>query len=209
MEEESVPLQEEQANAEEVVESMQQDVAETPQPEVKEQEEKRVPLSALQKERKKRQELEMQIEWERQQRSQAQQLPKEEEDTSKYESATKEDLNRSQQEAVRIIEEKIWIKNNPEKFERVNDHLPEFLKQRPNLSYAINSASNRYEEAYTLMEALTPKQQQQLKATPPKKEAPGSPASVPKGAALNQVVDLMAMTDQEFSAWRHSQKRRR
>lgn len=208
MEEESVPLQEEQAKAEEVVESMQQDVAEEPQPEVKEQEEKRVPLSALQKERKKRQEVEMQLEWERQQRNQTQQPPKEE-DTSKYESATKEDLSRAQQEAVRIIEEKIWKKNNPEKFQQVDEFLEEFLNQRPNLRSAIRDATNRYEEAWTLMEALTPKQRQQLKVTPPKKEAPGSPASVPKGASLNQAVDLMGMSDQEFNAWRQSQKRRR
>lgn len=208
MEEESVPLHEEQVSAEDVVESMQQDVAEDTQPEAREQEEKRVPLSALQKERKKRQDLELQIEWERQQRNQPAPQPKEE-DNSRYESATKEDLSRSQHEAVRIIEEKIWIKNNPEKFERVNDHLQEFLKQRPNLGYAINSATNRYEEAFTLMEALTPKQQQQLKAPQPKKEAPGNPASVPKGAALNQAMDVMSMSDQEFSAWRQSQKRRR
>ncbi len=208
MEEESVPLQEEQAKAEEVVESMLQDVAEEPQPEVKEQEEKRVPLSALQKERKKRQEVEMQLEWERQQRNQTQQPPKEE-DTSKYESATKEDLSRAQQEAVRIIEEKIWKKNNPEKFQQVDEFLEEFLNQRPNLRSAIRDATNRYEEAWTLMEALTPKQRQQIKSPPPKKEAPGSPASVPKGASLNQAVDLMGMSDQEFNAWRQSQKRRR
>lgn len=208
MEEESVPLHEEQVSAEEVVESMQQDVAEDTRPEVREQEEKRVPLSALQKERKKRQELEMQIEWERQQRNQPQQAPKEE-DTSRYESATKEDLSRSQHEAVRIIEEKIWIKNNPEKFERVDEYLEEFLKQRPNLRSAIRDATNRYEEAFTLMEALTPKQKQQLKAPTPKKDAPGNPASVPKGAALNQAIDVMSMSDHEFTAWRSSQKRRR
>lgn len=172
-----------------------------------------VPLSALQKERKKRQELEQELQWERNRaraEAQAQQKPQEE-DNSRYESATKEDLTRSQDEAIRIIEEKLWIKSNPEKYEKINEFLPQFLKQRPNLAPAINAAQNRYEEAYTLMEALTPKQQQQIRTAPqqPKKEAPGSPGSVPKAASLNQAVDVMSMSDAEFAAWRQSQRKRR
>lgn len=168
-----------------------------------------VPLSALQKERRKRQDLELELQWERQQKQKAV-SPPQEEDNSKYESATREDLSRSQDEAIRVIEEKLWIKHNPEKYEKVNEHLQTFLKQRPNLASAISSASNRYEEAFTLMEALTPKEQKQLKAaSSPKKEAPGSPQSIPKAANLNQAVDVMSMSDSEFHAWRQSQKRRR
>ena len=167
-----------------------------------------VPLSALQKERKRRQELEIELRLERERQVKSQQPV--EEDNSKYESATREDVNLAQEEIIRIVEEKSWIKSNPEKYEKVNEYLPQFLKQRPNLAFAINSASNRYEEAYTLMEALTPKQQQQLKKEAiPKKEAPGSPTSVPKAANLNQAVDVMNMTDSEFTAWRQSQKKRR
>lgn len=204
MEEENVKLQE-PPKAEQVAEQMQQDVAHEP-PIEKEPEETKVPLAALQKERKKRQELEMQIEWERQQRANAQ-VPQEE-DNNRYESATKEDLGKVQQEAVRIVEEKIWVKNNPEKFEKINENLAEFLKQRPHLAYAINMSTNRYEEAWALMDALTPKQQQQLKTTSVKKDAPNAPTSVPKAAALNQTVDVMNMSDQEFMAWRKVQKRR-
>lgn len=168
-----------------------------------------VPLSALQKERKKRQELELELQWERQRQAQmhAQQPPQE--DNSRYESATREDLSKAQHEIVRIVEEKSWIKNNPEKYEKLNEFLPEFLKQRPNLASAINAATNRYEEAYTLMEALTHKQQQQIKIAPKKKEAPNSPGGIPKAAALNQVVDVMTMSDSEFSSWRSAQKKRR
>lgn len=170
---------------------------------------KQVPLSALQKERKKRQELELELDWERKRQRQAP-TPPPEEDNSKYESATREDLSRTQDEIVRIVEEKSWIKNNPEKYEKVNEYLPQFLKQRPNLASAINSATNRYEEAYTLMEALTPKQQQQLKpAVSPKKDAPNAPGGVPKAAAMNQAIDVMSMNDTEFAAWRQAQKKRR
>ena len=177
---------------------------------VSEEKQTHVPLSALQKERKKRQELEQELQWERRRMQLAPPPPPPEEDNSKYESATREDLSKSQNEAVRIIEEKLWIKQNPEKYEQINEYLPQFLKQRPNLATAINDAQNRYEEAYTLMEALSPKQQQKFKAPQsPKKEAPGAPTSVPKGAALNQAVDVMTMSDKEFSDWRQSQKRRR
>lgn len=197
---------EQEVEQQEVVSEVAQDESH-----VSQEKQTHVPLSALQKERKKRQELEQELQWERRrQQVAAQPAPPQEEDNSKYESATREDLSRSQEEAVRIIEEKLWIKQNPEKYEKINEYLPQFLKQRPNLVTAINTAQNRYEEAYTLMEALTPKQQQQMKAQPkPKVEAPGAPTSVPKAAAMNQTVDVMSMNDAEFSAWKQSQKRRR
>lgn len=208
--EDTVEPQEEQV-AEQVIDQMQQDAAEESQAPVKEPEEKVVPLSALQKMRKRAQEAELKAQWleQQQQRYQQPQAPVEE-DNSKYESATREDLVRAQEESIRAIEERIWIRQNPEKFEKVNEYLPQFLKQRPNLASAINSASNRYEEAFTLMEALTPKQQQQLKtASTPKKEAPNAPTGVPKAAALNQAVDVMGMSDPEFNAWRQAQRKRR
>jgi hypothetical protein len=173
-----------------------------------------VPLSALQKVRDKKREIELELQWEKQERMRLQQQPQAqkppEEDNSRFESATREELRNSQEEAVRIIEERLWIKQNPEKYERVKDQLPQFLKQRPNLVSAINQATNRYEEAHTLMDALTPKQQQQLvKAATPKKEAPNAPGGVPKAAALNDAVDVMSMTDSEFAAWRNAKKRKR
>ena len=176
-----------------------------------------VPLSALQKARDKKRELELELQWERQERQrlmQSQQPQKPiEEDNSRYESATREDLSRSQEEAIRVIEERLWVKQNPEKFEMINDQLPTFLKQRPNLALAINQSANRYEEAYTLMTALTPKQQTQLRkdSSPPvpKKEAPNAPGGVPKAAALNEAVDVMNMNDKEFAEWRASKRKRR
>lgn len=176
---------------------------------VEQEPQKQVPLSALQKERKKRQELELELQWERNRQQTPPPSPKEE-DNSKYESATREDLSNAQEEAIRVIEERLWIKQNPEKYEKVNEYLPQFLKQRPNLAPAINLASNRYEEAYTLMEALTQKQKQQLRpVASAKKETPGAPTNIPKAAAMNQTVDVMSMSDSEFSQWRQSQKKRR
>ncbi len=171
-----------------------------------------VPLSALQKLREKKKELELELQWERQRNAQAQapaQKPPED-DNSRYESATREDLSRSRDETVRDIEERLWVRQNPDKKQKIDEFLPTFLKQRPNLALAINQAPNRYEEAYTLMEALTPRQQSQLKKEiPPKKEAPNAPGGVPKAAALNEAVDVMNMSDTEFYAWRQSKKKRR
>lgn len=171
-----------------------------------------VPLSALQKERQKKRELELELQWERQRNAASQQAPQNapEDESSRYESATREDLSRSQDETIRLLEEKLWIKQNPEKYEKVNEYLPQFLKQRPNLASAINLASNRYEEAYELMDKLTPKQQQELKkVAQPKKEAPNAPGGVPKAAAMNDAVDVMGMSDSEFAAWRATKRKRR
>ncbi len=197
-------------------------ILEQEQPEIESQEEndqverpdkKLIPLSVAQKLREQKRELELRLQWSEQERERAMthnpQKPPEE-DNSRFESATREDLVKSQREAIQVIEERAWIRSNPEKFEFVEQHLPQFLKQRPNLKSAIQDATNRYDEAYTLMNALTPKQQTQLaKPAQTKKEAPNAPGGVPKAAALNEAVDVMSMNDTEFAAWRQSKKKRR
>lgn len=181
-------------------------VAEAPEAqEEKQPEETKVPLSALQKERKKRQELELRNQWLEEQNKKAQQP----EDDSQFESVTKGDLGKTQEEIIRIVEERTWIKNNQDKYDFVNEILPDFLKQRPNLASAISSAENRYEEAWNLINALSPKQQAQIKVAVPKRESPGSPAGIPKAASLNQAVDVMKMSDSEYQSWRQQQKKRK
>lgn len=168
-----------------------------------------IPLSALQKEREKRRELELEIQWMKQREAQAQQKPPEE-DNSRYESATKEDLLNAQAENMRLLEERLWIKANREKYEYVNANLKTFLDQRPNLASAIHQSSNRYEEAYELMDKLIPKAQSTPRSqATPRKEAPNSPGGIPKAAALKESVDVMNMSDSEFRAWRDSKKRGR
>ncbi len=105
--------------------------------------------------------------------------------------------------------ENYWISQNKEKFEYVNEYLPTFLKQRPNLTSAISQAENRYEEAYNLMTALTPKQQADVKkAALPKRDAPNNPAGVPKSTVMQQHEDVMNMSDSEFAQWRAKARRR-
>lgn len=176
--------------------------------EIQEVAEERVPLSALQKERRKRQEIEQELRWHKEQ--QMHRAPVEQEpDDSLLEAATKQDLNKIKSQAIREVEERSWIKQNPERAEEVNERLAEFLKQRPNLASAIEAATNRYEEAWELMDKLTPKQKAALKAPPVKKDAPGSPNAVPKAAALNEALNLSDMSDSEFNAWRKSKRKAR
>lgn len=193
---------------EEMIESAvsEQDDAE---PEVQ-QEETKVPLFALQKERQKRKELEIENRLLRESQARAQMQVQPEEDTS-YESATKEYVNRKEFDIIRSIEERAWIKNNPEKYEKVNELLPKFLEKRKNLAAAIEAATNRYEEAWELMDKLSPKEHKAIKSASvaPKKEAPGSPSGVPKSSIMNETVDVMSMSDAEFAAWRQSRKRAR
>lgn len=168
------------------------------------QKETHVPLFALQKERKKRQELEYENQLLKEQFKSS--VPKE--DDSQYESVTRADLKQYSLEIERAIEEKSWIKNNPEKAQKVDSNLEEFLRQKPHLAKALKYSPNRYEEAWELMSALTPKQQQQLKPATQKREPPGSPNNAPKAAAMNQAVDVMSMSDSEYLSWRKAQKRR-
>lgn len=182
--------------------------ADQPAPVQEAPQEERVPLSALQKERRKRQEMEQELRWHKEQMMASRQ-PAPEPDETLYEAATKEDLGKAEQKIVRSVEERTWIRQNPEKVSDINEKLAEFLKQRPHLASAIENAPNRYEEAWELMDKLTPKQKAALRPAPPKRDAPGNPAGIPKAAAMNQSLDVMTMSDSEFNAWRNSQRKRR
>lgn len=217
MDEDAVePQQEiEQVQVEQQIQQVEQQIQVDVDHEQQAYEKTMVPLSALQKVRDKKKELELELQWARQQLQREHQATHKtaEEDNSRYESATKEELRNSREELLKEVEERLWIKQNPEKYELINERLPQFLKQRPHLARAIADSPNRYEEAFVLMEALTGKQQQQLRrdsvaSTSPKKEAPNAPGSIPKAAAMNATIDVMSMSDAEFSVWRSSKRKR-
>jgi len=207
---ETVPVQKEVV--EEVVEQAHADEQAQQQADAPAQEqvkEEQVPLSALQKERRKRQEIEQELRWHKEQMMAKKPDPAQEPDESLFEAATKEDLGKVKQQVLRDVQESNWIKANPEKAAEINEKLAEFLKQRPNLAPAIEGAQNRYEEAWELMDKLSPKQKAALRPAPVRKDAPGNPAAIPKAAALNEVMDFSKMSDSEFNAWRQSKRQRR
>ena len=205
---ETVSVQEEAV--EEVVDvAVEQEQPEAEAPAQEQVKEEHVPLSALQKERRKRQEMEQELRWHKEQLMARKPEPEPEPDDSLYEAATKEDLGKVRRQIVREVQEANWIKANPEKAAEINEKLSDFLKQRPNLAPAIEGAQNRYEEAWELMDKLTPKQKSALRPAQVRKDAPGNPAAIPKGAALNEAINFSAMTDAEFNAWRKSQRKPR
>lgn len=217
-------------DTETVNEPVQEKVAEQPVQEqvnetveqVQEEQVKQVPLTHLQKERKKRQDADQKRE-EAEQRLRAyedhylNELNKaktQEVDETQYEPQTKAEAKaeaaKTKAETLRAVQESIWIKDNPELAELVNEKLPDFLKQRPNYSAAIDGAVNRYEEAWTLMDKFNPKPPPVVEKKPqPKKDAPGSPGTVPKGSGINQTISFSQMSDKEYLEWRKSVKRRR
>jgi len=197
--------QEPMANDTQVLEN--NDVAQTEEPD----KEQNVPLSALQKERRKRQDAESELKMYREhQLKQMQGNNPQEEDESQYEPVTKAELSKYKDQMVRDVDEKTWIRQNPEKAEIINEKLAKFLKLRPNLAAAIEAAPNRYEEAWDLLDKLSPKQKAVLNSSQAtKKIAPNSPSGIPKAAAINQTVEFSSMTDKEFNAWRDSKRKRR
>lgn len=170
------------------------------------EEEKMVPLSVVQKERKKRQQI--QQEYDNLVRESKRHEGNEEEDLTRYESVTREELDINNKQVQRSIREDAWSERNPEKAIFVEQELENFLRSRPNLAPAISNANNRVQEAWELMNALSGKQkQEQKKAT--RTDAPLSPSTVPKGAALNETTDVMNMSDSEFREWRKSKRKAR
>lgn len=170
---------------------------------------KQIPLEALQKERRKRQEAEQRLKWyeELHSKKEASQKPQEPEDLD--EPVTKGELKNWQTQTVRASLENSWIKENPDKAQEVNENLQELLTRKPHLAKAIEAAENRYEEAWVLMNALSPKEKASIQSAPVKKEAPRSPANAPKAAGINQTVDVMQMSDSEFRKWRAEKRKAR
>ena len=170
------------------------------------EDEKMVPLSVVQKERKKRQQIQQEYEALLQQSKRHE--GNEEEDLSRYESVTREELDINNKQVQRSIREDAWSERNPEKAIFVEQELENFLRSRPNLAPAISNATNRVQEAWELMNALSGKEKQNLKAKP-RQDAPLSPSTVPKGAALNETTDVMNMSDSEFREWRKGKRKAR
>jgi len=167
------------------------------------QDEQMVPLSVVKKERKKRQQLQERIDHYEKQNTK----PSQEDD--RYEVVTREELGKTKFETLRDMREYDYADKFPDRAKFVEQELEDFLHARPNLAPAIQNSPNRIQEAYELMTALSPKQREREKAaSKPNDQVPRSPTSIPKAAALNEAIDVMNMSDNEFRQWRDSKRRR-
>lgn len=174
------------------------------------QEEKNVPLKALQEERKKRQEAEYQSKWLQEQlqatQTQRQQEPADDGD----ELLTKADYSRMTQsqlaELKRQTLEESFVSDHPEVIDKVENELPELLKKKPWLAHAINNSTNRYKTAWEVINDYKPKTEVR-KRLAENQEKPGNASAVSKGGEVSK--DFSKMSASEFKAYRASVRSKR
>jgi hypothetical protein len=176
------------------------------------QEEKQVPLKALQAERRKRQEAEYQAKWMQEQLQSAQSNPKAnnaEDDGD--ELLTKSDFTKMSQsqlvEFKRQTLEESFISQHPDAMDTIETELPEILKKKPWLAHAINNSPNRYQTAYEVIKDYRPKTENVRQRIAENAEKPGSPAGVGKGGSISK--DYSKMSNSEFREYRQSLRNKR
>lgn len=135
---------------------LNQEVAVSEQPEVESQEEnqeqKMVPLAALQAERRKRQELEAkaQVYQEMMRAKEEAAVPQEAEDPNAL--VEKHVLNQTAATTKREILETLYQDMNPEAVQKINTYLGPILEKKPWLASSVDTAQNRYARAYEIVQ---------------------------------------------------------
>ncbi len=125
------------------------------QPEVESQEEvqeqKMVPLAALQAERRKRQDLEAkaQLYQEMMLAKEKQPEPEEEDPNALVE---KQHLRETTANTKRDILETLYQDMNPEAVQKINKYLGPILEKKPWLASSVDTAQNRYARAYEIVQ---------------------------------------------------------
>lgn len=187
-------------------------VAEQPQDQAQEhandqqqEEDKQVPLKALQAERRKRQEAEYQSKWLQEQLQTVQTAPQtQQEPEDGDELLTKSDFSRMTQsqlvEFKRQTLEESFLEQNPNAMEAIETELPEILKKKPWLAHAINNSKNRYATAFEVIKDYKPKNDNVRNRIAENSSKPGSPATVGKGGTLAK--DFGKMSNTEFREYR-------
>jgi hypothetical protein len=168
-------------------------------PEQPVQEERMVPLTALEAERKKRQEAETQAklyeQYLQQQQAQPQPAPVEDGD----DILTKDEYRQNISQAKREILEESFFTSNPEAVKQINEHLPELMKNKPWIKEAVENAPNRWQRAWELVRdftpqtAPTPQKSQDAQRIVDNAQKPGSPATVGKSATASKVDHMRSM----------------
>ena len=129
-------------------ENIEQEVVDTaseslqPAEDVKEQEQKMVPLAALEAERKKRQFYEEELS--------KRQKPAQEEDLDSL--VEKRTLNQVTAQQKREILEELYQDMNPKHVQEISKYLKPILEQKPWLAASVDSAPNRYARAHEIVQ---------------------------------------------------------
>lgn len=128
--------------------SEQEDV----QPEAQQEEQKMVPLAALEAERRRRQESEAKAQLYQEYLMRAQEgkaQPKEEEDPGSL--VEKGYYNQDKQLTKREILEQVYQDMNPQAVEQINKYLKPILEKKPWLAESVDTAQNRYARAFEIV----------------------------------------------------------
>lgn len=173
------------------------------------QEEKMVPLKALQAEKRKRQEAESQINWFKEQAMSQQQRQQPTQEDDSEELLTKGELRKlsdaQQRQIKREVLEESFLASNPDALDKINNELEGILQKRPFLAQAIESSPNRYSAAWQIVQDYAQKPSgnmtQKIKENEKK---PGSPATVGRSGQMSSSEALSKMSTKEFRDYRRN-----
>lgn len=176
------------------------------------EQERMVPLKALEEERRKRQELEYQAQWMQQQMQSVQsplqgQQGQPAEDEDDY---TREIMTRMEQK-FRDKMEKQYLAQHPDALNRIQSELTPILQKKPWLAAAIQNAENRYQAAMEIINDYAPKREDDTtKRMVDNAEKPRSPAQgAVKGGSVSRLEMMSKMSPGEFGQWRDQLRKQR
>lgn len=156
------------------------------------QEERKVPLSALEAERRRRQEAEAEKRVYEQLASRREQQPQEEVDGDEW--ITRDQHTKTIQQAKREILEEAFVNSNPDAYQQIKDKLPGLIETKPWVEDVIKNAPNRWQRAWELIGDLSPgeatkpvKRNQDAERIVQNSKKPGSPTAAVKSATMSSV----------------------
>lgn len=172
------------------------------------QEERTVPLTALEAERKKRQEAETQARLYELYLQQQQQQPQQQEEDGD-DILTKNEYRQNISLAKREILEEAFHSSNPQAVKQIEEYLPELIKQKPWIRDAVENAPNRWQRAWEMVSDFYPKpdstsqKSNDAQRIVENAQKPGSPTVAGKSAAASKVEYMRSIRGtQEWDEYR-------
>lgn len=193
---------------EESSEKQEETVSQDETPEEVQQQEEKVPLSALKKVRQEAKEAKIKADLldqqlQKFQMAQQQQIPQVD---NSNDLLTVGEQQQTLQEWKRSILEEAYMEQNPQIVDRIKDELPDILSRHQWLADSLKQAPNRLHRAKEILSMFKP--EKTVIPPPNRTNTPKSPQSVSKTNKLSTTDRLMEMSDQELEDWRLSQKRK-
>lgn len=180
-----------------------------PVQQVEQEQEKTVPLTALEAERKRRQEAEYKAWMYQHQQQQAASQPKEDYE-DEYTKSIKSYVNQTTKAEIQRAVESEYLKDHPEAETRIKNELEGILHEMPELSYSIQNASNRYAAAMKIINKFAPKKSvaETKRKIQENQNKPGSPHASGKTQKVSPSERLSGMSRSEFLQYKRQMRGR-